>query len=275
MFPLNYDNSKVTIELRDLVNSNDPITGSPVNIWNFSYPSYYTGADKLAFEQKVIDHYYFRQLGQETVGRWLYMFRSRIREIMPYYLQMYHSQEIMADIPDPFGNVDITDTYTEATSGTTTGETTGTATSSGTADDTITNTTNETQTDDRTVTNAGTTGGTRKFSNTPQGSISTLDNYMTEATVESGTTGNTETTDNTTARESEQTQTNESTTTGSSQTAGTAEETSAGSKTYTLHRQGNHGVNTYAHDMIEYRQTFLNVDMMIINELADLFLQVY
>lgn len=207
-----YDNTGVTVELGEIV-------ASGVKVWAFEYPTYYQGEQKTAFEQLVLDHYRFRQIGQETVGRWLHMFRTRIREIMPYYIQLYESAALMAGLEDPFGNVDITETYEE--------EATGSSSS------------NQSST--------GTAERERRFSDTPQGEIENLDNYLTEAE-----------------------------TNGSSETVnqnGTA--SSTGTVKHTLHRKGNQGVNTYAHDMKELRETFLNIDLMIIRELNDLFLGVY
>lgn len=195
-----YDNTGVTVELRDIVNNG-------VDVWAFDYPSYYKGDEKTAFEKKVLDHYWLHQIGQETVGRWLHCFRTRIREIMPYYLQLYKSQELMDSIDDPFGNVDIVETFEQ--------ESTGESSSNG--------------------------NNVRRFSNTPQGSVENLDNYLTEATRD--------------------------TSEDSANASGTVK--------HTLTKKGNQGVNTYAHDMKELRETFLNIDLMIIRELKDLFLQVY
>lgn len=237
MCPINpyhvpYDNSKVTVELRHLVESG-------IKVWDFDYPSFYKGAEKTAFEQKVLDHYWFRQIGQETPARWLHMFRSRIRDIMPYYIQLYESEAYMNAIKDPFATVDLTETYEEER----TGESTGTAkvTSSG-SDSVNTERVN---------------GNERKFSNTPQGAIENLDNYMTEATQESS---------------------NGSDMTDSYQQSDTNTESTGKDKTVTRHtftKFGAQGVTTFGHDMIEFRQSFLNVDLAIIKELNDLFLQVY
>ena len=227
-----YDNTQVTVELREIVESG-------VNVWAFDYPSYYTGAQKAAFEKKVLDHYWLQQIGQETVGRWLHYFRSRMNEIMPYYVQLYDSQALMAGIEDPFGNVDIVETYEEETTGTSRTENSGLSSGSETE--------NATRTEDH----------KRKFSNTPQGSISNLDNYMTEANVETANDA-----DNLSKEHSAET---EATSTG----------TATGTVKRTLTKKGNQGVNTYAHDMKELRETFLNIDLMIIHELKDLFLQVY
>lgn len=233
-------NSKVTVELRELVESG-------IRPFDFDYPSYYKGEQKAAFEQKVIDHYWFRQIGMETPGRWLHFFRSRVREIMPYYLQLYKSQEIMDAIEDPFGNVDVTETFEQET----TGKTSGTSESSGTSE-----TMDEQET--ASITN---THNERKFSDTPQGIIINLDDHLTEATVEDNT--------------SEVSGSSGGKVTAETTATGTTSDTSEGTTKYTLTKKGNQGVNTYAHDMKELRETFLNIDMMVIRELEDLFLMVY
>ena len=163
------------------------------------------------------------------------MFRSRVREIMPRYVEMYHTVEIMHGLEDPFGNVDIVETYEEEREGSTTDESTGETSLSS---------------------NAQSTGNAEKrFSDTPQGALENLDNYLTEATIDA-TTG-----------------TDEATSTGTNTSTGT--QTKTDTVRHTLTRKGNQGVNTYAHDMIEFRNAIIDVDMMIINDLNCLFLGVY
>ena len=235
-----YDTSKLTIELRDVI-------AGGVDIWAFDYPSYYQGAEKAAFEKKVIDHYYFRQIGQETVGRFLHVFRTKVREIMPYYVDMYKTVEIMQGIEDPFGNVDIVETFEQESTGTASGQETGSASG------------NETY--NREDTRSSSEDREHRFSNTPQGSIENLNSYMTEASTDK-LVGSESLEANGTSNQS-----SESSSSTSSESAGTVK--------HTLTRKGNQGVNTYAHDMIEFRQSILNVDMMIINELNELFLGIY
>lgn len=230
-----YETSRLTLELRDIVDNGD----NSVDIWDFEYPSFYEGEEKKAFEKKVIDHYYFRQIGSETVGRFLHQFRTRVREIMPYYIQLYESEALMKGIEDPFGNVDITETFEQTSTGQSSGQTTGSSMQS--------------SEDSRT----GNQNTERRFSNTPQGSISNIDNYLTEATKEHGS----------------HSETVESSGTGSSET--TSKGSSSGTVKHTFTKKGNQGVNTYAHDMEELRKTFRNIDMEVINELNSLFLGVY
>ena len=144
-----FDTTRLTVELGEIVDAG-------VDVWSFDYPSYYKDDAKRAFEQKVLDHYRFRQIGQETVGRWLHMFRTRVREIMPYYIQLYKSVELMENAGDPFEAYNLTEEYTETRSGS------------------VESSENETAERE----------GERRFSNTPQGAIENIDTYMTEATKE-------------------------------------------------------------------------------------------
>ena len=246
-----YETTRLTLELRDIVDNGE----NSVDIWDFVYPSYYKDVEKKAFEQKVIDHYYFRQIGSETVGRFLHQFRTKIREIMPYYIQLYKSVALMDSIEDPFGNVDITETFEQNTTDTTTSN--NTSQSSGTS-----NSSSETSSEDSRTSSEN---KQHKFSNTPQGSISNLDNYMTEASTDAN--NGTEKVNSSGSSEIETSSSGTTTDTGNTSTTGKI--------THTFTKKGNQGVNTYAHDMKELRETFIDVDMMIIKELNELFLGVY
>lgn len=287
MFPLNYDNTGVTVELRELIESG-------IDIWNFEYPTpasvvEYNGKtakvpfDKTAFQQKIIDHYYFRQIGQETPGRWLHHFRSRMREIMPYYVQLYEFEAKWFNVDDPLESYNLKETFEQESEGS--GKVNGTTTDTSSAE----NSSNLARTgsgDSSTTRNAsgtsekdGNTSNTRKFSNTPQGSIENLDKYMTEATQETGT-NHESITSSEGSSETLATAEEVNETTGGTATAnasGTSETTSEDSGTlrHTLTRRGNIGVQPLGSEVRDIRQAFINIDAMVINELKDLFLQVY
>ena len=255
MFPLNYDNTGVTVELGDIV-------ASGVDVWAFDYPVpadtvTYNGKtakvpfNKKEFEQKIIDHYRFRQIGQETVGRWLHYFRSRIREIMPYYVQLYEFEAKWFNVDDPLESYNLTETFQEESSGS--GRTTGSGSSESASETTGTNNTSKT----------GTVDHLRKFSDTPQGSISNLDGYMTEATQE----------DTTSSETGYENSSGSATVTGSDSSETETENT--GTTSHTLTRRGNIGVQPLGGEVQNIREAFINIDLMVINELKDLFIQVY
>lgn len=269
-----YSNTKVTLELRDVLASVD-VNGQPFKLWDFDYPSYYQGDAKTAFEQKIIDHYLFHQIGTETVARFKHNFKTRIREIMPYYIQLYKSVEIMDKIEDPFGNVDVTETFEQSTTDTSSG--TVNTTETGTASNTNTETgrSNGEESTIRTDAKTASENAVHCFSNTPQGSISNIDNYLTEASKDSRDQNEDVSVNGTVTTENETTVTNTGSGESSHTNTGTTETENSGTVRHTLTRKGNQGVNTYAHDMIEFRQSFINVDMMVIGALRDLFLLIY
>lgn len=225
-------NTKVTVELRELVDNG-------VNIWEFEYPSYYQGDAKKAFEQKVIDHYYFRQIGQETVGRFLHYFRAKVREIMPFYIQRYKSVELFESINDPLRSYELTEEYERDTKNTGTSSSAGTSSNEGKSSEGVT------------------TNRERRHSDTPMGSISNLESYMSDATKENESVGN-----------------NASSSQRSASSAN-SETSDTGKETYKLTRYGNIGVQPLGQELNVLRSSFINVDMEIIDELKDLFLKVY
>lgn len=250
-----YANTQVTVELRELVESG-------INIWEFDYPTpvsvvNYNGKtakvpfDKKAFEQKIIDHYYFRQIGQETPGRWLHYFRTRMREIMPYYVQLYEFEAKWWNVDDPLESYNLVETFEQTShdtgSQTATGSTENTSETSG-------STTGE---------KSGTSETQHGFSNTPQGTLGNLDKYLTEASRDLVTT-----TENNT-----DTSTGTATVTGSDSSESTSETT--GNTSHTLTRKGNIGVQPLGGEVQNIREAFINIDQMVINELKDLFLQIY
>ena len=76
-----------TIEIRTLLNN---VYTHP---FNFDYDFYCEDLDaKKDFEQKFIDHYFFHEIGAETLDRWQHMLKSRLNLKMPYYKQLYESE---------------------------------------------------------------------------------------------------------------------------------------------------------------------------------------
>lgn len=55
--------------------------------------------------KKIIRHYYFREIGAETVGLWIYWMNTRFSELLPYYNKLWQSALLEFD---PFNDVDYT-----------------------------------------------------------------------------------------------------------------------------------------------------------------------
>lgn len=203
--------------------------------------------------KKILNHYKYREIGFETVGRFLDELEIAMNDLMPVYNQLYKSVEIMTLIDDPFGNVDVTETYEEERKDNTTS--TNEANSSTSASDSSS-----------TNTSVNSTG--RNVSSTmPQGqlnitSIDNLDHADSSSWSEAG---------------SNNTATTSANSSGSTESTSEGSVTSSGTIKHTFHKKGNQGVSTYARDMNELRETFIDVTNQIINDsrLRELFIQIY
>ena len=184
----------------------------------------------------------------------------------------------------------------------TTGTDTGTATTTGTEEGTTADSGSASTTSSNTgrTTESGTTSNaeTNLYSDTPQGSITGLDNqtYLTNATKDnksgtstgtkdetsSGTSSTTTSNSGSTSNESEST--TSTTNNSTSETDRTANNTFSRSEdmtdtqetleTYTENIIGNSGQNQ-SEMLLKFRETLINIDMMVINEFSDLFFNLW
>ena len=126
-------------------------------IFDFSYPCW-SESGKAELERLIISHYYMSEICCETVGLWKLYLKNKMREIMPYYCELYATTQAQFDPltdTDSFERVD--------------------------------NQHNDTKTDSetrRTETNNTQSGKTwTKHSDTPQGAVTGLedDTYLSSA----------------------------------------------------------------------------------------------
>ena len=74
-------------------------------LFDFNYPIFDT-AYKETLESKIMSHFYTREIGLETVGLFKHHLKNKMREIMPYYNQLYESERLKFD---PFINTEYSD----------------------------------------------------------------------------------------------------------------------------------------------------------------------
>ena len=188
--------------------------------------------------KKILKHYYTREICAETVGLWQLWLNTRLEEIMPYYNELYKSAQLEFK---PFDDVNYTRTSNRK------------------------NTENENSTkngtNNRTVNNSASgssnTDSIDKYSDTPQGSIANLSNdtYLTNARIvsdENNFNNESNGTDNLTVNE-------------------TNERDKNGNEDYFEKIMGKQGSKNYSEMLLDFRKTFLNIDMQVINEFSDLF----
>lgn len=232
--------SRYTIELRYLIEGNYDLGLKDYPIFDDSY--------REQLNNKIIQHYYFREIGFETEALFKNRLNQKMNEIMPYYNQMYESSKLKID---PLSTIDLEEVFSRKSK--TTGE--GTSSTSGTGNNT--NNFNSTDTTDY--------GKISKFSDIAQAQTTPNeilnDKYLTSATVDDGQDKNTNTGTNTSQTEST--------------TSGTSTDERNLDEDTTLTRKGNNGTASESELLNMYRETFLNIDMMIIDDLDELFLGIW
>lgn len=302
----------------------DIIENSRAKIFNFPFPIF-DEEYRPVIETKILKHFYTREIGFETVGLWQLKLDTKLNEIMPYYNKFYESALLEFN---PLYTKDLTreknvEINTEDNlTGTQESEKEGAmnGTEQNVLDQTISRTENKDIDETGSIAETGSVNETKNgtinedgtassnttnrdlFSDTPQGSLTGVENqtYLTNARKITNETSNTygidttnaetiitATTNNTTktngiTEENTNTEDNDATTTITK--SNTNNETN--SSTISQNKDGNsleeYLEHVYGYEsggvsklLKEYRETFLNIDLMVINELEELFMQLW
>lgn len=100
-----------TMQLQEVLDSEgDPGDGLLIGLNDYPIPSYWTQADRVALNRKIIGHYVMREIAYETVGLFRHFIRQRMWEIMPPYIQLYESTKLAFD---PISSVKLNTTRDE------------------------------------------------------------------------------------------------------------------------------------------------------------------
>nr|DAJ44085.1 MAG TPA: Lower collar protein [Caudoviricetes sp.] len=254
--------SKYTTEVRFICESKSGLEMSGgsgdvdkiiANSWNKIFTSKVTFFDeeyRSVLCQKILKHYYLREICCETVGIWTLWMNTKLEEIMPYYNQLYESAKIKFN---PMHDVDLTREHKR----------TENETASGNRDTTNNNTTDVTS---NSTTNRTTTSDENKkdlYSDTPQGALTGVENetYLTNARKINDSVNGTDDVNVNNTEKNVGVSTGKETT---SSNVGTTED-------YLETLVGKQGTESFSSLLNQFRETFLNIDMMVIEEFSDLF----
>lgn len=268
--------SVYTTQVRWIIESGGSLALSQYPIFDESY--------RAALNKKIQDHFYFREIGFETVGLFNNRLAARMNEIMPYYNELYKSTLL---ITNPTINRLYKESFTRHNKGTTersqseaasdTDNVKGSSSSTGSGTKGSNESRSETE-NEQTSQQSQTIG-----SDTPQGLLSTEDvfedsTWASQASAGKGS-GSRDSTGSTQLQSSENT--SQQTSTSSSEDRshkrsldayGTDE--SDHWETFERSLSGLEGTSQAAL-VTEFRQSLLNIDMMIIEALEDLFMQIW
>lgn len=286
--------AKYTTEVRTICESYSGLTASvgysqiekvieksKEKIFDFDFPIF-DESYRSVIETKILKHFYTREIGLETVGLWKLKLNVKMNEIMPYYNQLYKSALLEFN---PLYDVDVTRKHEGANTGDknsveTNGETSGVSeaysdnentekSSKGTNNGSVSNT------------SKNNTNHLDKYSDTPQGSVSDLTNgtYLTNAREitdnESSNTDSKSSNDSQLNENEVRKNNRESKRTVNRNLTGEKKESLKNTEQYLETVKGKQGTESYSKLLQEYRETFINIDMLVIGELSDLFMNLW
>lgn len=241
--------SKYTSELRFILETegglSESVGGNSVEtviatartkVFDFTYPIFDENY-RETLETKILRHYYTREIGQEVYGLWKLKLATKMNEIMPYYNQLYLSELYEFN---PLYNVNTTKQGNRVDNGTLESE--GTNATEGEHSNTLTDSRDNWTLDQE----------------TPQNGLTGVDtyNYLTSAVK----------------NDDEETHTDNGT--ESSSSTSTLNNSTNDTREYLETIVGYNG-SSASKLLLEYRDTFLNIDMQVINELKDLFMYLW
>ena len=203
------------------------------NVFSFDFPIF-DEEYRPGLCQKIILHYYTREIGFETIGLFKLKLMAKMREIMPKYNELYRSTLAKYDI---LTDVDYRIEHEGADSRNSESEYNGESSGS--------------RSDNRSG------GNTHMYSDTPQGSLVNVNNgtYLTNASKDDYS---------------------ENSGGSYSDNRGSTETISAnGTDSYINRIVGKYPGKSYATMIKEFRDNIINVDMMVIDELSDLFMKLW
>lgn len=191
-------------------------------------------AYRASLNQKILDHFQFREIGFETPGLFKWFLNVKMKEEMPLFNQYYLNALIQFN---PLYAVNLTETSKK--------ETAGNAESDGISNSSTTSNSN--------------THNKDVSSDTPQGLLALQDiedpvnRYATRADIASMDAGSI----------------------GTGESTAHSENTITSVDDYLKTIVGSNGAKTQSELIIEHRKTFLNVDMMVIEALEELFMAIW
>lgn len=236
----------------------DVVEKARVKIFDFLYPIFNEGY-RQTIETKILLHFYTREIGMETYGLWKLRLMAKMNEIMPFYNKMYEMES--CDF-NPLNDVDYTSELTGSLNRSQ--DTTDTRVSKDVYERSLI------QGGSQTTESEGDSNTVNKYSATPQGGLEGLmsDEYLTDATVNTG-----EANSRDILSKDLNDQENTSRDVNGTDTGHLSGVDNRNDITHVMGKSNSS--KSYAEMFDEYRQKMVNVDMLVIGDLEELFMQLW
>lgn len=247
--------AKYTVTIKSLIDNN----------FNFGLDSYpiFDENYRETLNENILNYYYESEIGFETAALFKRMLNARMQLIMPKYNKMYEVQDEFT-LTGIYNNVNLTETMDRDTRDVIDRDESGT----------ISETNNNTQSGTASQTGSSSANNKNLYQDTPHGSISmeTLGStnvYATNFTLDNNTQSSTVS----------DTSSSTNNTTLANMSTSSRDQTNTGTEDYVKTIIGSNGkkysVEIYEKLYDNVLNKFKNIDMLIINELDDLFMGIF
>ena len=228
--------SKYTITIKNLIDNDFDFQMNNYPIFDENY--------RDTLNNNILNHYYESEIGFETAPLFRFYLNQTLNEIMPKYNELYKAQKNLINNNLLLNNVNITESLT------------------GSNTKTDTNTTSTETSTSSQSTNTGSSNSKNLFQDTPQGNIPSQDIdaqnvYATNITLDRNNTSNSINDTSSSDGESNSTLNSE------------------GTNEYLKTIIGNNGGKYNIDILNDIKNNLMNIDLMIINELSDLFMGIF
>lgn len=276
--------SKYTTQVRWIIEeSTKSFPGLPISkrvekacplIFNFEYPIWLESYRPI-LEKKILMRYFNKEIGLETVGLWKFYLEEKLNTIMPYYNKLYGTTvkdyDFMTDI-----NSKETYKGNKASNENVNFKTTGNVVEDSSGRNTMTGSEQFTGTGSNEVN--GTNSITKKElkSDLPQANYAGLD-YGTDLTdgTQEETVGNKTDIVNDSMTDRESTTNTKNDSNVDSVQEGINKVDLKIDDSFTRDKTGASGTHSLTELLVQYRESLINIDNMVITELQDLFMMIY
>ena len=301
--------SSYTMQLRTIIEQasqyemglthNDRIEIGRKKLFNFDYPIFDERYRKQ-FETNIIKEFYFKEIGFETEGRFIFELEHFLNLNMPYYNQLFESELIEFDPLESYSletvsNRDIDSDKTENKNNQLASDSETQGTDKNTGKQTTDSTNNQTHSENDKVTNTETGNDFNRqiYGDTPENRLQLTTKadgtgvleYATNITENaSSNKNNSESQRNSSSSTDDKQKSTVDTTNNTNSTVSNQSnmnqtesntENSDINESFTESKRGSIGVKTYSEMLLEYRETFIRIEKMIYQEMKELFMLVY
>lgn len=112
--PDDYEQEYASFTFNEVTYGKLPVIPEPEKIGLGTYPIF-NEAYRQILNGKIVDNYYNREIGSETIDEWLLVMRRKMDQIMPFYNKLYETELLTFD---PLSTIDITTEGTNRVQGT-------------------------------------------------------------------------------------------------------------------------------------------------------------